>query len=106
MSSSGRGKKRNQMTGKVITDPPTGLPVLPDGYWWDVACRRITICERHHAPPNFKVVHRAAAVTSTSGEPADMKAAALLLYRHVRFRLEREAQSRKHCDGVSTTPKP
>ena len=48
-----------------------------------------------HAPPNFKIVHRAATVTSTSGEPADMKAAALLLYGQVRFRLEREAQARK-----------
>lgn len=83
------------MTGEVIADPATGLPVLPDGYWWDVDGRRITICEWHHAPPDFKVVHRAATVTSTSGEPADVKAAALLLYGQVRFRLEREAQARK-----------
>ena len=85
------------MTGEVIADPATGLPVLPDGHWWDVDGRRITICEWHHAPPDFRVVHRVATVTSTSGEPADMKAAALLLYGQVRSRLEREAQARKDC---------
>lgn len=83
------------MTGEVIADPATGLPVLPDGYWWEIDGKSITICEHQLAPPDFRVVHRAATVTSTSGEPADMKAAALLLYGQVRFRLEREAQARK-----------
>ena len=86
---------RKKTESGIKCDPNTGLPVLPDGYWWDVDDRRITICEWMHAPPNFKIVHRTATVTSTSGEPAAMKAAALLLYGQVRFRLEREAQARK-----------
>src|SRR5699024_1596094 len=104
MSSSGRGKKRNQMTGKVITDPATGLPVLPDGYWGGVAGGRITRCAGLYPPRNLKGVHRAAAVTPPSGQPADMKAAPLLVYGQVRFRLEREAEARKDCERVSSTP--
>lgn len=79
------------MTGEVIADPDTGLPVLPDGYWWDIDGKIIAICEHRFAPPNFKLTSRVAHVFATTDDPGTVRAAALLLFGMVRVRLERES---------------
>lgn len=79
------------MTGEVIADPDTGLPVLPDGYWWDIDGKSIAICEHRFAPPNFKLTSRVAHVFASTDDPGNVRAAALLLFGMVRVRLERES---------------